>query len=113
MMDTRAVWQYEPVMSSWSLHLVRGQPGSSLGTQVAFRDVDGTIGWADHEPAQRYDGPPLLVLPAWILTDVVLPAAPGAPNARQQAGRVDALEQALEVERRRVDTVLEALLEQK
>jgi len=113
MMDTRAIWQYEPVMASWSLYLVRGQSGSGLGMQVAFRDTDGTIGWADHDPAQRYDGPPLLVLPDWILTDIVLPAAPGAPTAKQQAGRVDALEQALEVERGRVDKVLGALLGQK
>jgi hypothetical protein len=90
-MDTRAIWQYEPVMGSWSLHLVRGQPGSSLGTQIASREADGTIGWQDHDPAARYDGPPLLTLPAWILTDIVLPAAPGAPNTKQQAGRVDAL----------------------
>ncbi len=113
MMDTRAIWQYEPIMDSWSLYLVRGGSGSSLGMQVAFRDTDGTIGWADHDPAQRHDDPPLLVLPAWILADVVLPAAPGAPTAKQQAGRVDALEQALEVERGRVDTILTALLNQK
>lgn len=111
-MDTRAVWQYEPVMDSWSLHLVRGQPGTDLGMQVASREADGTIGWQAHDPTVRYDGPPLLVLPAWILTDVVLPAAPGAPNAKQQVGRVDALEQALQVERGRVDKVLGALLNQ-
>lgn len=107
-MDTRAIWQYDPISSAWSLYLVRS---TSLGFEIAVRRDDGRVDWERRDPAVRTDDPPLIRIDDWILRDVVLPAAPGAAKPEQALGRVEALAEALQVERGRVDTVLGALLE--
>jgi hypothetical protein len=106
-MDTRAIWRDNPMRQTWSLHLVRGGRGAGL-YEVAFASPNGMLTWATRDMAANHDDPPLLELPDWILREIVLPAAPGATQPAQAAGRVDALEEALSVERGRVDQVLAA-----
>jgi hypothetical protein len=109
-MDTRAIWRDNPMTLTWALHLVRGGAGAGL-YEVAVRDpASGQLRWETRDAAMVHDDPPLLELPDWILRDLVLPAAPGAARPGQQAGRVDALEEALTVERGRVDRILATAL---
>jgi hypothetical protein len=108
--DTRAIWRDNPMTLTWSLHLVRGGRGAGL-YEVALPNLAGGITWAERTTGVAYDDPPLLTLPDWILRDLVLPAAPGAPKPAQLAGRVDQLTADLEVERARVDRVLAAALQ--
>jgi hypothetical protein len=110
MNDTRAIWRDNPMTLSWALHLVRGRAGAGL-YEVAQTLPGGGLVWKARTVGANHDDPPLLELPDWILREVVLPAAPGAPRPGQQAGRVDALEEALATERGRVDRILVTALE--
>jgi hypothetical protein len=107
--DTRAIWRDDPMRLTWSLHLVRGARGAGR-YEVALPNLAGGITWAERTTGAAHDDPPLLELPDWILRDVVLPAAPGAPKPAQLAGRVDQLTEDLSVERGRVDRILDAIL---
>lgn len=108
-MDTKAVWKHDPLMNTWSLWIVRRIGFNDM--DIAVRQPDGQIAWEPRNPVVQNTDPPLITLPADLLEDVVLPAAPGAlvPASATLEGK-NALQEALEVERERVDLVIDELL---
>ena len=109
MAEARAVWRDNPMTRTWALWLVRG--GWTAGTyETAIRLPDGGLDWQVRDAATVNDDPPLLELPEDLLR-LALAAAPGAAMPDQQAGRLDAVTEALALERGRVDKVLDRLVE--